>query len=576
MGNLILGKSTTNDLFEEVNNLIDESQGSLKVSSFSSLQEAVDEMNTVKKPLIFDKDVVESNVVSTGYTVIQGNGHRLLQSNEVGRGFNVELKGDFIGDYTSVETTPLQGSLIITTKVFGSFSLQEGDIIRLVDQATIDGLENTRHAELVKVLSVEDDHIIIDCVLRHLNYYSTGKIYKVKEDLVRINGLIMMPSDSPDELIQRISSVTVSGAILPKIDIQSEGDYTTGVSLRGCYKPIVKFLGNNLRNDDSINAFGYGVVAYSSTKAAVIETHVTGGRTSYDDGVWANVDETSDFDFGCTLDSWVTGTGIGTAGATWDTHPYSDGTTFYDTVATDAVLNTSGNTSNAFGYKIRGTNVTILNGRNNRRFTLSVGNTETMLLPSVNNVSIKEPLPFEGQDISTSKVSYEVNDSEFLLEVNIIDSYINGGWFSSDNSEGALDYVSFKNTILNFNGNRPQSSSSKSYTVTLDNCSIKNITNLRCSEKTTLNLVNCTIDSVATFSSPIELYEGGTLTLVNTGFSGNSVEDGCVRGIGTLTPATTFYYKSNYSLSKEFPSPPLGYDLGETSLKDISLLSPIS
>ncbi len=571
--------STGGDVAKSINDLIDLSGGELYLSSFvagslSPLQDAVTAMNTIKKPLVFDMDIEETNVTSTGYTVIKGNGHTLSQANEAGRGFNVELKGENLGAYTSVENVALGGQLINVTQVNGTFNVEVGDIVRIVDDAAIDSNANTRHAEMAQVREVTGTYILLDCLLRHFNYYTTGTVFKVSKEKVIIDGLEFKPSDNPSTEILRISSLTVSGAYKPNVNVKANDDYTTGVSLRGCYMPKVYFEGNNLRNDDSINAFGYGVVAYSGSKGSIIETHVSSARTAYDDGIWANTDLTMDFDFGCTLDSFVTGTGYATGGATWDTHPYSDRTTFYNTKATGSALNASGDTSNAFGYKIRGTNVNIINGFNDRRFALSIGNTANMLIDSINNVQIIEPVCDGNQIISENKVSFESNDSTNRLEVNIIDSYINGGWLSNDTSD--LDYVKYKNTTLDFCGSRPQSSSSKQYNMEFDGCSFINVTHIRCTENMTLKMYNCKVMAEDGNINPIQLYEGGNLTLSNCGFN-SPRSDGIVKGSGTLTSATKIFASNLYSLSQDNPQISIGNNIANVDIQDISAsLTPIS
>lgn len=579
--NMVCGVNYTTELIRSnLNELIDISQGALYLSTYTvgsstPLQDAVTAMNTLKKPLVFDMDIEETNVISTGYTVIKGNGHTLSQANEAGRGFNVELKGENLGTYTTVENIALGGELINVTQVNGSFNVEVGDIVRIVDDAKIDGNANTRHAEMAQVREVTGTHIVLDCVLRHFNYYTTGTVFKVSKEKVIIDGIDLTASDDPVTDILRISSLTVSGAYKPKIDVTCNNDYTTGVSLRGCYIPVVNFLGNNLRNDDAILAFGYGVVAYSGTKGAIVNTHVSSARTAYDDGIWANADTTMDFDFGCTLDSFVTGTGYATGGATWDTHPYSDRTTFFNTKATGSVLNASGKTANAFGYKIRGTNVTIVNGFNDRRFALSVGDTQNMLIDSVNTVQIREPSYDSNQIISESKVSFGSNDSPNKLEVNIVDSEFRGGWFSTGTTN--LDYVKFYGTIFDFCGSRPQSSSSKEYNLAFYDCIFKNFQHIRCTEKMTLKMTNCELFSIDDYTNPITLYEGGNLTMVNCGFDSPAISTGIVKGIGTLTSATKLFASNLYSLSQTTPQIPIGRNISAVDIQDISAsLTPTS
>lgn len=571
---------TTELIRSNLNQLIDISQGALYLSTYTvgsltPLQDAVTAMNTLKKPLVFDMDIEETNVISTGYTVIKGNGHTLSQANEAGRGFNVELKGENLGTYTTVENIALGGELINVTQVNGSFNVEVGDIVRIVDDAKIDGNANTRHAEMAQVREVTGTHIVLDCVLRHFNYYTTGAVFKVSKEKVIIDGLDFKPSDNPSTEILRISSLTVSGAYKPNINVKANDDYTTGISLRGCYMPKVYFEGNNLRNDDSINAFGYGVVAYSGSKGSIIETHVSSARTAYDDGIWANPDLTMDFDFGCTLDSFVTGTGYATGGATWDTHPYSDRTTFYNTKATGSALNASGNTSNAFGYKIRGTNVNIINGFNDRRFALSVGNTQNMLIDSVNTVQIQEPFCDSNQIISENKISFESNASPNKLEVNIVDSKLSGGWFSNGTTN--LDYLKFYGTIFDFCESRPQSSSSKEYNVAFYDCIFKNFQHIRCTEKMTLKMTNCELFAIDGNNNPITLYEGGNLTMVNCGFDSPAISTGIVKGMGTLTSATKLFASNLYSLSQTTPQISIGKNIANVDIQDISAsLTPIS
>jgi len=572
---------TTELIRSNLNQLIDINQGALYLSSFtvgsaSPLQDAVTQMNALKRPLVIDMDIEENNVTSTGYTVIKGNGHTISQANEAGRGFNVELKGENLGTYASVENVALGGQLINVTQVNGNFNVEVGDIVRIVDDATIDSNANTRHAEMAQVREVTGTYILLDCLLRHFNYYTTGTVFKVSKEKVIIDDVDFTPSDNPSTEIVRIASLTVAGAFKPKIRTTSNNDYSTGVALRGCYIPMVDYVGSNLRNDDSILALGYGVVAYSSTKGAIVSSNVTSGRTAYDDGIWANTDLSMDFDFGCTLDSFVTGTGYATGGATWDTHPYSDRTTFFNTRATGSALNASGDTSNAFGYKIRGTNVNIINGFNDRRFTLSIGNTSTMLIDSVNNVQINEPEYDENQTVSSSKISYEANESLNKLEVNIINSRIGGGWFSSSLS-GDLGYLRFFNTTLDFGGDRPQSSSTKEYNIEFNNCIIKNFLFMRCSEKTTLKFIDSKITSLDPAKGPIDLYEGGNLTIINTGFDSPVIANGICKGIGTLTSATKIFASNIYSLSQTNPQISIGSNIANVDIQDISAsLTPIS
>lgn len=571
---------TTELIRSNLNELIDISQGAIYLSSFtvgsaSPLQDAVTQMNALKKPLVIDMDIEETNVTSTGYTVIKGNGHNISQANEAGRGFNVELKGENLGTYASVENVALGGQLINVTQVNGNFNVEVGDIVRIVDDATIDSNANTRHAEMAQVREVTGTYIVLDCLLRHFNYFTTGTVFKVSKEKVIIDDVDFAPSDNPSTEIVRIASLTVSGAFKPKIRTTSNSDYSTGVALRGCYIPMVDYIGSNLRNDDSISAFGYGVVAYSGTKGAIVSTHVTSGRTAYDDGIWANSDATMDFDFGCTLDSFVTGTGYATGGATWDTHPYSDRTTFYNTKATGSSLNASGDTSNAFGYKIRGTNVNIINGFNDRRFVLNIGNTANMLIDSINNVQINEPVYDGNQIISENKISFEGNSSSNLLELNIVNSYINGGWLSNDTAN--LGYVKYYNTTLDFSGSRPQSSSSKAYDMYFSGCKFKRVSHIRCTEKMKLSLINCEVYAEDGNINPIQIYEGGVLTVVNSGFDSPSISSGVVKGLGTLTSATKIFAGNVYSLSQSNPQISIGNNIANVDIQDVSAsLTPIS
>lgn len=534
----------TPDLYAELvpeNNII--LSGQYGITS-EGVQALVNRMNSEGITISLSSDILATNIKSEGYTSIVGNGFYWKQNNESGRGLYIELKGTNLGAYSSVVNEALSGSGISVTRVNGIFSVEVGDIVRVVDSVTIGGNINTRHAELAQVKTVNADHILLDCVLRHFNYYTNGNVFLLNKSSVDIKGVNFTANDPSSTNVNRIASLTVAGAINPSIDVSVIDDYTTGVAMRGCYSPDVNVTTSNLRDDAANGALGYAIVCYGSCKGASVKSLATKVLTAYDDGIWANADLTMDFDSGVSLDSVVTGIGRNTSGATWDTHPYSDGTTFFNTKAFEGSLNDQNNTSNSYAYKIRGTNVTIVNGHTNRRFSLSVGDTLTYLIESVNNIQLIEPPRGASHDTTNViSISYEPNASIFPLQVNINDSYLNGAWFSS--STGLLNYLNFYRTTFDMKGTKPSQSTTKNYVITLRDCIFKNAGSVRVQNGMALTIINTSL-LMYDNSPPITISEGGKIVLINSGYSSSTSSTSFISGSGTITSATLIKHAGNY------------------------------
>lgn len=580
---MVCGVNYTTELIRSnLNELIDISQGALYLSTYTvgsstPLQDAVTAMNAVKKPLVIDMDIEETNVTSTGYTVIKGNGYTITQTNITGEGFSVELKGEDLGNYTSIENITSVDTSITATKVLGSFNVEVGDVVRIVDNSTIDSVLNTKHAEMAKVTTVETDHIILDCTLRHFDYYSSGRVFKVSKEKVFIEDVTMTSGDDSVSSPNRTAAMSIKGAISPEVYISIASDYTNGLVLKGCYLPIADVKTSDLKSYGPLALMGCGVVVSGSTKGAVIHSFSTSTRAAYVDTIGNSLDDTLDFEYGCVLDSLVSGTGYATKGATWDTTPYSDRTTFLNTKSSGVVLTDLDPTDVSLSYNIRGSNVNVVNGLSDRKFALAVRETSKLLLPSDCNVQITEPKVTMFGNASLSKILYESNESTHGLNVNIVNSLLNGAWFSEGTIN--LNYLKFKNTTLDLGNGSPNTASDKEYNIEFEGCQLLNVSTLRCNSKTTFKLINSVLKSsaLATYGSPIDIYEGGNLTLVNCGFDGENLAAGIVRGVQTLTTNTKIYASGLYSLSEEFNNITLGNGIALADIKDTGVnLTPAS
>lgn len=512
------------------------------INNSAAFQACVDVMNASTIPMQVEQTYIANSIVSSGFTSISGAG-TIYQDNVTTRGFNIELPTTNIGSYTAVSSVALPSpSGIIVSKLSGTFTAAVGDVIQVVDDAILSGTANVRFAETATVQAVDGTGIWLDCVLRHVAYYTTGSVYKLSGDRVEIDGLRFTGTDNAFiGTAARTAGLTVAGAAYPQINIIAEDDIGSGLVIRGCYKPTAHVVAKNLRDRDDLNSYGYGAVCYGCCKGANVTVNATQVRHAYTDGVWDSGTFKS-FDNGFVLDSTVRGKAHAVSAATWDTHPYSDNCVFVDAEAYEGKSNFSGNKDNAFAFQLRGTNGRIINGRTDRDKALSYATGLTALIDSADVVQITEI----RKQTANNTVSHSANNSGKTVKLTVVDSYLVGIPFSVDTAN--ITPVRFERTTLDNKGLNYDLGTVKSFDYEFIDCNFVNFNAFRLKKgKYAFQGGQRITTTAATGVIPIEIYDGVTVSALNFGAEAQSFSfSSLFLANGAATSAAKFFYSGCY------------------------------
>lgn len=511
--------------------------------------------NKKKFAVSYSSNLKATNPVSKGHTVIQGNGKEHYQDNQAGRGLYVELHGVLQGNYTNItkENISSGGSLYVSY-VAGTFDASLVDsVVRVVDNGLIDGQTGTFLSEMAVVTAVDAGGIYLDCILRHIDEYTlSGKVYLCDDSTVDVQGIVFKGTLPDDTVVTRNAAMTVGGAINPTVKVEFIREISTGLSMRGCFQPDVEVRAISLFYDYDLSQFGYGVASYGSCKGGLYKVQVHGGSTAYDDGIWAG-DGRNDFDTGQSLDATVTGTGSATRGATWDTHPYSDGCTFYNCKAFEGFVNgkpLEGNTDNAFGYKVRGTNVSILDCQNARVNAVSYSPGFQANIRSTTVIElIEHDHSITGQDYRQTRISMYSNRTKYPMEVLVKNSVLNGGFSLQDEKHTSLitDPVRVSSTRMKYYGSEPSHNNLKEFDITYKDCTFEDLKQYRIGGSSNIRFINTTFMNSAKrhwlLWNSIVPYAGAKLTVIGVGVEWYSAPlNARIVDTSALTGAATVNY----------------------------------
>lgn len=238
-----------------------------------------------------------------------------------------------------------------------SVGFARGDVCMLRSADIYPFAASARRAELVKISEIAGGFIYLSGVIT--GAYSTGiTLDKLSNAVVDVDGVTFTYDGDPLAVTSktRNAAITAIGCVAPRIHVKARDDIADGIRLYSCWQPDVFLHARNLRNNNSLGIFGYGVSCYGACTGGMVRTIADNVRHAYTDGIWISA---SDYikDGRCVDMSVYESVAMNTTFASFDTHPGSLNTRFVNCGAVYNQTNTDQPTKdNSYGFQDRGLN----------------------------------------------------------------------------------------------------------------------------------------------------------------------------------------------------------------------------
>lgn len=235
-----------------------------------------------------------------------------------------------------------------------------GDVlqVRSDDSYLFDVTRNK--AELAQVLAVSAGQIYLSLDLAET--FTTNIVAeKFRKSIVDVQLICEGFGDisGPDNTGAR-SAVSEKNTFMSKMDIKVTNGWGAGLTRWSCWMPSARVVANRLRNDTTKFAYGYAGEDMCSTRFGRFDISANVVRHAYTTNTWPT--QGTPYQDGIPRDNIVTGEGLNTTAAAWDTHPGADNTTFINTkVGTNTLDPIGPATGTQNSYQDRATNTKFIN-----------------------------------------------------------------------------------------------------------------------------------------------------------------------------------------------------------------------
>jgi hypothetical protein len=501
--------------------------------------------------------ITSGNTISTG-VMIEGNGCVIKNTlNNTGiviaptLGSDVSVSSIATGKFP--ETT---GKTVSYITVASGSAFSKGQVLFLNSSDLYIWDVTMRKAEIVIVSGVIGNNVYFTKLLND-TYATSISVKKMSSDVVNIKGLTFTYAGNyltETALNNRVSSLSVIGAINPVIECNFENDITSGLSFYSCLNPTAKVVCKNLRNELSKNYYGYGVVNYGACRGGNINVNANNCRHAFTTGSWAT--GSKDIKNGTCIDNTITGIAQNTSSASWDTHAGAYSTNFVNCVVQGNSTDLDRPDLNqAFAFQDRGFKTVIIN-------PIILGASAGFYCGGVNiDYGIENYTNIYGgysdsKSLSTlfAGVSIPTKTGSNIYKVNFDGHRFFGYNFSTNTQPNNNKVLEIKNSVVDFKGISGLNLLDNTLGITFLNTTFQNLTTMRLGAGNSIDFYNCSRNEVTTSLEPITVSTGSVITMdkffINAPSYGFSQLIRAVNGASTLnigfvsalnfTPTTVF------------------------------------
>lgn len=237
-------------------------------------------------------------------------------------GVNVQplLESAIAVSSTSTATWPATTGSLVSSITFSSTpDLSVGDFCLIHSSDTYGYNTGCKRGELFRILDVSGSTVYCNRVL--IETYSTSPVVqKLSTDRVVIDGPTFVAAGDiwDDSVTSRGEALSIWGAVRPEVRCNVDGGWSKGVTFYSCFQPYAEVSVKDIRDNVTINAYGYGVVAAGATfggRFNVLAEHVRHAFTT-NAGFAAGPAQL----VGVPQFGTVSGQAMNTSSASFDTH----------------------------------------------------------------------------------------------------------------------------------------------------------------------------------------------------------------------------------------------------------------
>lgn len=474
-------------------------------------------VNKVKIVFPSNKTYVVSGISTPTGLIIEGN-NSTIKHTLASTGFSIapllgtDIVVSAIGSAQFPATT---GKVVSFLSVPDGSLFNKGDILYLNSADMYSWDVTARKAEIVIISGVTGNNLYLTKLL--VDSYSTSiSIKKMSADVVSIKGLNFTYSGNyltETATNNRISSLSILGAINPIVECNFENDITSGLSFFSCLNPVSKVNAKNLRNDLSKNYYGYGVVNYGATRGGLINVNANNCRHAFTTGIF--VTGAKDIKNGTCIDNTITGIAQNTSSASWDTHAGAMFTTFENCVvqgnSTDA---DRPDLNQAFAFQDRGFKTSIINPiilESSNGFTFQSINTDY----GVDNYTIVKGGYSDSKSNNAlfTGISVPAKVGSASYKIRFSDHDLIGYSLSLNTQPSNAQILEISNSTIDFKNIGGLSLLDNTLGIVFKDVAFKNLTTLRLGANNLIDIISCVRENSGASIEPILVYTGATLNI---------------------------------------------------------------
>lgn len=198
-------------------------------------------------------------------------------------GFDLQVPIVSIG---ALANYPAFGGNAVTPLLLGDTSgFSRGDVVFVSSEDVYPFATTARKAELMRVLEVTSTIVYLHGFLGD-TYTTNAKLTKFKKEKLIVGNLRFTSQADPYSASVGAANGVIRclGAVSPEIYASFENLGSSALNLTSCWNPIADINVSDLRDKLSIDAYGYGVIAYGATRHARLKINAQRVRHAYTGG----------------------------------------------------------------------------------------------------------------------------------------------------------------------------------------------------------------------------------------------------------------------------------------------------